>query len=695
MSKSNAEKEAKLRKRLSESDINPIMDFILTIVSLAISPIMWLWGLFHDYIMFKFLNKTYIYNVSWEDPRMDHRVFRLNESDHVITIASAGCNVLDYVIEGAEVTAVDFNSCQIALTELKVVAIIHLTFEQFFEIFSKSNMKVLQAVYPKLKPHLTKPSADYWDTNIFSTKSFMYSGTSGSCAYFLFRVLFPLFGLGFIRRALIDGVSREELQKLIVNHGRGIRALAWIADNIFLRVGCCMAGVPQRQMELGMHRPNNIGQVIEKIFFKTDLVYDNYFFSGYFLGYYKPDNCPRYLRAENFEKMKRHLQNGKLHLIHGTILGAINDINRAKNPITVASLLDHMDWMTDTQINEEITHLLKKMDTKRGKIYWRTYADGVHSAPLFWLNADRVDDHDDRVCMYWNTYIAYLSNLTVDNVERQYVPQSKGLVQDFVTGVKMVTFPVWKHIVSSSLKVTGHAKKMESFYKYQNEDYDSFRENLLHARSALMESIPLKKDGLGKMVWVDIGGGTARNLEFFSIDTLRKYFSRIFIVDISPSLLEIAQKRVNKLGLNDIVTIIEHDCTLESVFQKFPKGLPGTVDLVTMSYSFSMIPDQVASVNNVCNLLKSGGLFAIADFFLNFTHDDILPMSIKCARKVEVWFHKWWFAHDNVHLLSDNHLSDIFSSKPLKVVWDRRNRGTVPFIPLLKPFHGVYILKKD
>lgn len=31
-----------------------------------------------------------------------------------------GDNALDYVIEGAKVSAVDFNSCQIALCELKV-----------------------------------------------------------------------------------------------------------------------------------------------------------------------------------------------------------------------------------------------------------------------------------------------------------------------------------------------------------------------------------------------------------------------------------------------------------------------------------------------------------------------------------------------------------------------------------------------
>lgn len=42
-------------------------------------------------------------------------------------------------------------------------------------------------------------------------------------------------------------------------------------------------------------------------------------------------------------------QAGRLHLVHGTILSAIENVD---TPVTVASLLDHMDWMTDRQINE-------------------------------------------------------------------------------------------------------------------------------------------------------------------------------------------------------------------------------------------------------------------------------------------------------------------------------------------------------
>lgn len=474
---------------------------------------------------------------------MDHRVFNLTSTDHVITIASAGCNVFDYILTGAKVTAVDFNACQIALTELKKVAIMHLEFEEVFAIFSMSDMALLRRVYgAQLRPYMSPPSVEFWDEGIHRIQSFMYSGTSGNMSWFLFRILLPLFGLGFLKRDIISGLSAAELKHKVASHEYALRCLAWLMDNILLRGGCCLAGVPERQMNLGIHRHNNLGTVIERIFFQTDLVLDNYFYSGYILGYYKPDCCPRYLQRENFDILRKNLQAGKLHLVHGTILSAIENVD---TPVTVASLLDHMDWMTDRQINEEITHLARKMDPVRGKIYWRTFADDVHAAPLLWLNPTRVDDSDDRVGMYWSTWIAELKDASVVYEERVDTVQDKGIVSNLWTGAKMVTFPVWQKMASGALSATGHAKQMESFYKFQKEGYDTFREGLLHGRPVLMEAFPLLK--MGNMVWVDIGGGTARNLEYFSVAILRKYFKRIYVVDISASLLEIAQRRYDPL----------------------------------------------------------------------------------------------------------------------------------------------------
>lgn len=239
-----------------------------------------------------------------------------------------------------------------------------------------------------------------------------------------------------------------------------------------------------------------------------------------------------------------------------------------------------MDWMPDHLINEEMTHLVSKMDSVKGKIFWRTFADEVHAAPLHWLRGVRVDDSDDRVGMYWSTWIATLKDLDIAFAERSNhslngnnsgkkgisaVVSKDGsfaqLCSRLVTGFKVVSYPVWKYASKSVNSLTGgilcrsnnsnssgssHAAEMESFYKFQKDGYDGFREGMLHARPALMEALPLtihNSDGSNKMVWIDIGGGTARNLEFFSVPVLRKHFKAIYIVDISASLLEVAQKR--------------------------------------------------------------------------------------------------------------------------------------------------------
>jgi hypothetical protein len=80
------------------------------------------------------------------------------------------------------------------------------------------------------------------------------------------------------------------------------------------------------------------------------------------------------------------------------------------------------------------------------------------------------------------------------------------------------------------------------------------------------------------------------------VDTIRKYFKEIVICDISASLLEMAQKRINAMGIQDIARVVEHDVTQQSMFAVLPAA--GSVDVITMSYSFSMIPDQKAAIAN-------------------------------------------------------------------------------------------------
>ena len=82
-----------------------------------------------------------IYNTCWEDPRLDREMLRLGPDSRVVMITSAGCNALDYLLDGpAEIHAVDMNPRQNALLELKASAIRNLDYERFYKMFGEGRL---------------------------------------------------------------------------------------------------------------------------------------------------------------------------------------------------------------------------------------------------------------------------------------------------------------------------------------------------------------------------------------------------------------------------------------------------------------------------------------------------------------------------------------------------------------------------
>ena len=81
--------------------------------------------------------------------------------------------------------------------------------------------------------------------------------------------------------------------------------------------------------------------------------------------------------------------------------------------------------------------------------------------------------------------------------------------------------------------------RLESFYQRQATHYDAFRARLLHGREEMVRSAACAAGG---GTWVDMGGGTAANLEFAG-DEIVMSFARIYVVDLCPSLLAVARQR--------------------------------------------------------------------------------------------------------------------------------------------------------
>jgi len=198
------------------------------------------------------------------------------------------------------------------------------------------------------------------------------------------------------------------------------------------------------------------------------------------------------------------------------------------------------------------------------------------------------------------------------------------------------------------------AERLEDFYRGQADDYDAFRQRLLPGRRELIESLPLAPGA----IWIDLGGGTAHNLVHAgpALTALRQ----VYIVDLTPSLLTVARQRCHDQGWTN-VTLIEGDAT----DVRLPAGV---ADVVTCSYSLTMIPDWRAAIGEASRLLKPGGAFGAVDFFVAPNHP---------ALTRRLW--PWWFAHSHV-MLSADHVPFLQRRFVTSSLAEARTR--LPYLPL-------------
>lgn len=97
------------------------------------------WRIYYNDLLQKHLqfNNEYIYAFNWEDPKIDRQLLNINKDDVILTITSAGDNILDYLLESPRrIHAVDLNPNQNHLLELKIAAFTALPQEDVWSLVS-------------------------------------------------------------------------------------------------------------------------------------------------------------------------------------------------------------------------------------------------------------------------------------------------------------------------------------------------------------------------------------------------------------------------------------------------------------------------------------------------------------------------------------------------------------------------------
>jgi S-adenosylmethionine-diacylglycerol 3-amino-3-carboxypropyl transferase len=118
--------------------------------------------------LFTLMFQGFVYNQIWEDPAVDLDALAIKPEHRLLTIASGGCNVMNYLAANpAKIIAVDLNPNHIALTKLKLTALANLpNYDAFFRFFGQANDKANRPAYDKyLRKKLDDETREYWEKN--------------------------------------------------------------------------------------------------------------------------------------------------------------------------------------------------------------------------------------------------------------------------------------------------------------------------------------------------------------------------------------------------------------------------------------------------------------------------------------------------------------------------------------------------
>ena len=106
---------------------------------------------------------TFLYSVSWEDPKVDEKILNIQTTDTVLTITGGGDNVFNYLINGAHtVHCVDLNPAQYHLMELKIMLLKNSIYQRLWNLFGEGIEQDQDYINNTISLHTSYNTSNFW-----------------------------------------------------------------------------------------------------------------------------------------------------------------------------------------------------------------------------------------------------------------------------------------------------------------------------------------------------------------------------------------------------------------------------------------------------------------------------------------------------------------------------------------------------
>ena len=333
--------------------------------------------------LFDWVTDRLVYSQMWEDPVIDREVLELRPHHKVVSIGSAGCNPLTYLLDDPQqVTGVDLNRHQVALAKLKLVALRECpTFEDFFALFGNGRDPANPERYWRLLRHACDDDMRaYWEGRTVGGQrriSLFASGLHQRGAVGLAiggaHLWAGLNGKDMRRILAADSITAQrrifdaEISPLF--RGRLIGALARLPATLY------PLGIPRRQQQemrdaAGGDILGWLHGIIEDLACAHPIA-DNWFAwqvfgRGYDLEHRRA--IPPYLAAENFARLRQRAD--RLEFRRDRLADHL--LARERGSVHRFVLLDAQDWMDPASLHALWSAIDHAADPADARVLFRT-----------------------------------------------------------------------------------------------------------------------------------------------------------------------------------------------------------------------------------------------------------------------------------------------------------------------------------
>ena len=355
---------------------------------------------------------TFLYNMSWEDPRPDEEVLRVNDSDVVLTLTSGGDNTLDLAIQGASsVHSVDMNPAQSYLLELKKTCIQKLGYEDVWRLFGEgAHPRAKQLLEEDVGPFMSQGCQEFWYARgYYFSDSLYYHGAMGKVIWWVGFMMSALGMRPWVQKVVT--APTIEAQRAAVDSSWFVAALKMVPFMILRVINRIVLnpavlwwgmGVPYNQWKLisgdGRSMLEYAYATVHGIAYETHIRTKNYFYLACLTGRYTHECCPRFLTREGFDA----LAGGAINNVHVHTTSFLDQLTARTYSKVI--LMDHCDWM-DEKLIRTYSEALAKHVCPGGRVIWRSaslnppYVDAFDKAGFNVRCVARHTDGKRPVCI--------------------------------------------------------------------------------------------------------------------------------------------------------------------------------------------------------------------------------------------------------------------------------------------------------